>query len=374
MKKLIASTSLLLLFASVINAQSVGDFRSVATGNWNVAANWERYNGSSWVAAAAAPVSTDGVISIRNTHTITINAGVTADQIVVDAGGILSLTSLLTLNDGTGTDLLVNGDMQISSGTLGATGTAVISATGSLTLNTSGGKSFNASLTNNGTFTWNDGNVTGTGSITNTGTMIMNGNNSLTNNAAFTNIGTLTKQTGTGTSTIFTASWSNSGTINVNSGTLRNLAVFTNTGPINFNTGTWQNDAAFNLNTGSVISGTGSFINTTTFTLNISLVFPASLVFSNTSTITGAGNLTINNPFTIQGTITGTGFLIINGDITWTSGTLQRALAIGAGQTITLNTSGSKTMNASLTILANVIWFGMMVQLREPDPFQSLVQ
>jgi hypothetical protein len=71
------------------------------------------------VAAAVAPSSSDGIINIRNTNTITINSSVTADQVVVDAGGILSLTSVLTLNDGTGTDLLVNGDMQVLSGTVG---------------------------------------------------------------------------------------------------------------------------------------------------------------------------------------------------------------------------------------------------------------
>jgi hypothetical protein len=109
------------------------------------------------VAAAVAPSSTDGAINIRNTHTITVNSSVTADQIVVDAGGILSLASTLIVNDGTGTDLMVNGDMQISTGTLGASGTAVIAATGTLTLNTTGSKVVNASLTNNGAFIWNDG-------------------------------------------------------------------------------------------------------------------------------------------------------------------------------------------------------------------------
>jgi Bacterial Ig-like domain (group 2) len=361
MKKLSISTVLLLSLTSIINAQSVGDYRSAATGNWSAIASWERFNGTSWVAAAVAPSSTDGAINIRNTHTITVNSSVTADQIVVDAGGILSLTSTLIVNDGTGTDLMVNGDMQISTGTLGASGTAVIAATGTLTLNTTGSKVVNASLTNNGAFIWNDGAISGSGAISNNGTMTINGNNQLSNTNTFTNTGTLTKQTGTGTTTMSPNSWSNSGTINLNSGVLRNIAGasgLTNTGSININNATWQNDQVFSHNAGSVISGTGSFINASTMTLNTSLTFPASLVFSNTGTVTGGSSLTINNPFTIQGSIIGAGALTINFDITWLSGTVGRPLTIGAGQTISLNTTGSKIMNASLTILQNgtLVW------------------
>src|SRR6185436_9001364 len=97
------------------SAAVAGDYRSVATGNWNNIAIWERYNGSAWVAAAAAPSSADGSINIQNGNTVSVTAPVTVDQLVVDAGGTLTIsTAILTLANGAGTDLTVNGTFNIS--------------------------------------------------------------------------------------------------------------------------------------------------------------------------------------------------------------------------------------------------------------------
>ncbi|MEO5570174.1 MAG: hypothetical protein ABIT08_05690, partial [Bacteroidia bacterium] len=93
-----------------------GDYRSFTSGNWNNIATWEKYNGVSWIPAIAAPTSLDGVITIQNGHTVAVTAAVTADQVVVDAGGILNVnTGTLTLANGAGTDLTVNGTLNISS-------------------------------------------------------------------------------------------------------------------------------------------------------------------------------------------------------------------------------------------------------------------
>ena len=355
----LSAVAIFLLCISInVNSQNAGDYRSAATGNWSAGATWERFDGAIWVVAPAPlpPSSTDGVITIRNTHNVTINTAVTADQLTIDAGGTLTLASTLTLANGTGTDLVVNGNMEYSSGTLGGTGTATIGASGTLTLNTASTKTMNAALTSNGTMVWNDGSIVGSGAIVNNGTMTMNGDDVLSNNSTFTNTGTLTKQTGNGTTTISPGSWSNSGTININSGTLLNQTTFTNTGSITLNGTTFQNTSTFNHNTGSQISGSGNFENGGTLTLNISQVFAASLVFSSTSTINGAGNLTINNDFTIQGNITGAGSLTINGNSTWPGGTLGRALTITPVQTLTLNTASTKSMNAALTINGTMVW------------------
>src|SRR4051794_17256969 len=78
-----------LLFATTLSAaDAVGDYRSAATGNWNAIATWERCTvaGSpgTWVAAAAAPASLDGVITIRSPNVVTISAnGLSYDQVVV---------------------------------------------------------------------------------------------------------------------------------------------------------------------------------------------------------------------------------------------------------------------------------------------------
>ena len=84
--------SILLLGAVGANAQTTGDYRSVASGNWNIAATWERYNGTAWVAAIGSPTSSDGVITIRNGNTVTANTSLTIDQTVVAVGGTLAVT------------------------------------------------------------------------------------------------------------------------------------------------------------------------------------------------------------------------------------------------------------------------------------------
>ena len=111
-------TALVMGFAPQAMAQSAGDYRSAATGTWSTAATWQRFDGSTWVTATVAPSSTDGAITIRNGHTVTISASVTIDQVTIDAGGQLTssgTTPVVTLANGTGTDLVVNGTFLNSS-------------------------------------------------------------------------------------------------------------------------------------------------------------------------------------------------------------------------------------------------------------------
>ena len=72
MKTIFTSLKLFLLtliFSQTVFAQSAGDYRSVnapvspgSGGNWSDISKWETYNGTTWVAAATAPTSADGVI------------------------------------------------------------------------------------------------------------------------------------------------------------------------------------------------------------------------------------------------------------------------------------------------------------------------
>jgi len=100
--------------------QATGDYRSFSTGNWSNVNTWERYNGSSWInPAPSAPTSTDGVITIQSGHTITDATGATADQMVIESGGILTLSGVtFTVAAGNGDDLTINsgGTVNISSG------------------------------------------------------------------------------------------------------------------------------------------------------------------------------------------------------------------------------------------------------------------
>src|SRR5258705_9372956 len=81
-------------FPFLLNAQSIGDYRSANTGNWSSAGTWETYNGLLWMPAITPPSSLlSGAINIRNGHIVTVSTNIVADQITINAGGTLNLAS-----------------------------------------------------------------------------------------------------------------------------------------------------------------------------------------------------------------------------------------------------------------------------------------
>jgi len=240
------------------NAQTIGDYRTAGSGNWNLTATWETYNGLLWVGAILPPSSLSGAINIRNGHTVTINTNTTADQITIDAGGTLDLTSnTLTL------DILAIGNLYCN---------------GSLQLN---GGNLNMNLTNgvviNGTMLWTDGDLI-------TGTVDIN------SGAVLTLSGTATKDL-------------QSASIDVNSGGIMNW----DDGNINLNVlGGINNYGAINTSCNASISGLGTFNNnsggvfsktsTGTTTFNV-------IVTSILGTFKGVGTYNFNNLFLNAGTI-----------------------------------------------------------------------
>ena len=102
--------TLLFLAPQFVSAQS--DFRTITSGDWELASTWEVFNGATWVPAVAAPTSADGVITIRNTHTIAVNGSLTIDQTVIEGGGYVNFYSgNLTVANGSGIDLVINGEL-----------------------------------------------------------------------------------------------------------------------------------------------------------------------------------------------------------------------------------------------------------------------
>jgi len=107
--------SLLLFSVFAVNDSSYAlYFRSFTSGNWSAAATWESAPavGGPWSAAAAAPAyATDNTITILSGHTVRINALTTIDEVVVDPGATLvaNASATVTVNDGTGVDLTING-------------------------------------------------------------------------------------------------------------------------------------------------------------------------------------------------------------------------------------------------------------------------
>ena len=74
---------LLIAIASIginfyLSAQSTGDYRSIASGNWNDALNWEIYDGNNWVTTSTYPAqnSGTGAVTISVYHLITVTASV----------------------------------------------------------------------------------------------------------------------------------------------------------------------------------------------------------------------------------------------------------------------------------------------------------
>ena len=99
-------------------------FRSVNSGTWdNTPANgatsttwvWSPDNGfpTAFTAATRAPLASDYTITILSGHTVTVTAPAITDQTTIDAGGTLTIAPniTLTLTDGQGFDLNVNGDL-----------------------------------------------------------------------------------------------------------------------------------------------------------------------------------------------------------------------------------------------------------------------
>jgi hypothetical protein len=370
MKSILHSTlTLFCFFPLYLFAQSDGDYRSFTTGNWNEAGTWERYNGGSmnWEPAGAAPGSGDGAIAIRNTHTVTANSTITTDQVTVESGGTLIVTSTFNLADGTGDDLVVNGTLNLQSGSLGNTGTIRIAMGGIFSMTTSNQKSLLDPVVNDGTIQWQDGDVityaNTSASITNNGTFTISGNGLFQDNGgigSFTNNGTITKSS-SGTTVFRHHIFPNPGTINVQAGTLsvEGSGAFTNTGTISVTAANFATSKVFNHNTGSIIQGSGSFTNSGTLNLNIDLLFPPGLSFASTgggSVIQGSGNLTVNNDFTIDGNIQGAGTLTVNGNTTWPNGTLDRTFTIQMGRTLTFNSTFQVYLEAPLVNDGTLIW------------------
>jgi autotransporter-associated beta strand protein len=115
-------------------AQNLGDFRSITSGNWNSVSTWERYDGANWVAGFFPTNANAGIITIQNGNSVTNAASLTADQIVVAAGGLLAASSTLTLANGSGVDLDVSGTLLA----LGGSSVFTLQASSEVTIHSGG--------------------------------------------------------------------------------------------------------------------------------------------------------------------------------------------------------------------------------------------
>ena len=114
-----------------LNAQSINDFQSHQSGNWNQTSTWERWDGTTWVNPAPfTPTSSEGSITILNSHIVSVSAAVSADQLVINTGGQITTNPGIALSvvNGSGDDLTINGTF-LNSGTLSiSTGTMKVNS------------------------------------------------------------------------------------------------------------------------------------------------------------------------------------------------------------------------------------------------------
>ncbi|MBK9794113.1 MAG: T9SS type A sorting domain-containing protein [Sphingobacteriales bacterium] len=145
-------TLLFVLFISTqnIKAQTAGDYKTFGAGNWATAANWSRYNGTTWVnPAPAAPSSTDGVITVD--HGMTVNTTITIDQTTISSSGSVELLTSGAITVANGPDAI---DLNVY-GTYKRTATATnLTPTGNVTFQSGSYYIHNASGGTLPTCTW----------------------------------------------------------------------------------------------------------------------------------------------------------------------------------------------------------------------------
>jgi hypothetical protein len=341
-----------------------------STGNWTDATRWS--SNPQFPNNGNGGFTYDAII---NSGTLTLDQNITIEALNLTGGTLtcaaatnftLTLNDLFTRTSGTiggpGTVLATDG-ITISSGnsktlgnggntgrTLTNSGVANFSG-GSLLISSSGGANPGSLLQNNGTFNATDG-----ASISN--------NNFGGSAGRFTNAGTFNKS-GTGTTTSISAQFNNSGTVNVDQGTLELSGSSTHTGGtiaidagalFRFSSGTHTVDSA------STITGAGDF----TFGGGTITVDGAYTVTGITS-VTG-GTINFNTPAATlttlnmsAGQLGGTGSQNITTAFNWNSSTLAGTgtTTINNTATLTMSTSNSKTLgnggNTGRTLINNGI-------------------
>jgi len=322
---------------------SASDYRSVATGPWSAAATWERYNGLAWVTATRPPSSIDGVVSISPGNAVTATADVAVDQVVVVAGGQLTVADGVSfmVGDGTGTDVDV-------SGTLDAVGTLTVSAGAEVAIESGGVLQDSGAIDGTGSITAVSGTIQANGgsrTITNPISMnpglIVAGSDDLTLGGVLAGTGTLTK-TGTGTLVLAGAN-TYTGATTVSGGTLA-------------------------LGTANAIGASSAVTVAASATLDLEAFSDAigSLAGAGTLTSTTAGTATLtaggnNTSTTFSGLVAdglgqvalakaGTGTLVLSGANTYTGTTTVSAGTLSIAADAALGTAPAAPVAGQLTI------------------------
>jgi hypothetical protein len=156
MKKTILTNLLVILLfaANVLQAQSVGDFRTKASGIWKDISIWQTWDGAAWNDASTLPDPLTKYAHISSGDSVVLDTAMVLNKVIIDSGGILTLSN----PSQSFTDTLKNSDSNLEiNGHLYIADNATIVGAGTLVINWGGSLSFvnDAALelpvTNNGT-------------------------------------------------------------------------------------------------------------------------------------------------------------------------------------------------------------------------------
>lgn len=386
----------------MMDAQTAGDYRSIATGNWGDATTWEIYNGSSWEGAVSVPTGSSGVITVQSGNTVTVDIAVSlSGSCYLKNQGVITIgDGSLTFGNGATYEHAINGGT-IPTSTWNSGSTCLITGTTGTSAPTGLNQSFynftwncpgqSGNLSLNSNLTTVNGNltVTSTGSTSNqlrlgSGTFTVNiGGSIIINgaNALFTSTGSATytitvnvagdinlsagtfylENAGTGT-----ANWNVGGDFIMSGGILGRQGsgvgninfvsgqhTFSRTGgTINSNNG----GPIFNIESGATLDLGTSVINEGPFTLNSGATLicghanglNGNLTTTRTKTMSTGANYTFNGN---NGQVTGTLLPAIVNNLTINNGstTLTNAVTVSGTFTLSANNFSLTSSNPNLT-------------------------
>ena len=305
--------SLLVASLLIINcslAQTNGDYRSVADGNWSTLTTWQRYNnpGVGW-ATPTAGQGYPGFSSIPTLVTIQADGDITLDVTPPNNLNNLTLTGggAFSFNGGTLTtsgnpSLTLNGNLELddywSDITFGGSGTFVVAG--------------NVTLDDVTFYTQN-----GSGNFVTSGNLSVGG---LIASFTFSSSGNLTVNGTTSVAALGILTDDNNTGVSIFAGAVTNAGFWTSTGVTSTSNLVFRGGIS---NTGTFAAG-GATFNTNNQALS------GTIAFANTVTVTG---ITVTNNGTVTMSSTGAGALTGTG--TWTQGT---GTLNYAGSTLTVNT------------------------------------
>ena len=83
-----------LLYSFQVMAQSQGDYRTQASGNWSDNTIWQVYNGSAWVNFGTPP-NGDQVVTVLSTDSVYVDAPVSIRDTLIQQGIIAQFAMIL---------------------------------------------------------------------------------------------------------------------------------------------------------------------------------------------------------------------------------------------------------------------------------------